>query len=78
MKRIWIALLALALVLTAAPVWAQEVSDGIYRGFYYDGGIEQIAIQFEIREGGADYTGRLCVIGAQLKEDKLEKLFQLH
>jgi hypothetical protein len=33
--------------------------------------------EFEIREGGADYTGRLCVIGAQLKEDKLEKLFQL-
>ena len=33
--------------------------------------------EFEIREGGADYTGRLCVIGAQLQEDKLEKLFQL-
>ena len=33
--------------------------------------------EFEIREGGADYTGRLCVIGAQLDEHKLEKLFQL-
>ncbi len=33
--------------------------------------------EFEIRDGGADYTGRLCVIGAQLKEDKLEQLFGL-
>ena len=34
--------------------------------------------EFEIREGAADYTGRLCVIGAQLKEHELEHLFQLH
>ena len=33
--------------------------------------------EFEIREGAADYTGRLCVIGSELKEDKLEKLFLL-
>ncbi|MBR2934585.1 MAG: GTP-binding protein [Oscillospiraceae bacterium] len=33
--------------------------------------------EFEIREGGAEYTGRLCVIGAGLNEEKLEKLFQL-
>ena len=33
--------------------------------------------EFEIREGGADYTGRLCVIGAELNEEKLEKLFLL-
>jgi hypothetical protein len=31
----------------------------------------------EVRYGAADYTGRLCVIGADLKEDKLEKLFEL-
>ncbi len=31
--------------------------------------------EFEIREGSADYTGRLCVIGAGLKEEKLIKLF---
>ncbi len=31
----------------------------------------------EIREGKADYTGRLCVIGAELKEDKLAELFGL-
>ena len=31
--------------------------------------------EFEIRDGGADYTGKLCVIGSQLKEDKLAELF---
>ncbi len=33
--------------------------------------------EFQIREGAADYTGRLCVIGSELKEDQLEKLFLL-
>ena len=33
--------------------------------------------EFEIRTGAADYTGRLCVIGSELKEDQLEKLFLL-
>ena len=33
--------------------------------------------EYEIREGAADYTGRLCVIGSELKEDELLKLFQL-
>lgn len=33
--------------------------------------------EFQIREGGADYTGRLCVIGSELKEAGLEKLFLL-
>lgn len=33
--------------------------------------------EYEIREGAADYTGRLCVIGSDLKEDDLLKLFQL-
>lgn len=33
--------------------------------------------EFEIREGSADYTGRLCVIGSDLKEEQLEKLFLL-
>ncbi|MBP5224650.1 MAG: GTP-binding protein, partial [Lachnospiraceae bacterium] len=31
--------------------------------------------EYEIREGAADYTGRLCVIGSELKEDKLAELF---
>ena len=33
--------------------------------------------EFQIREGATDYTGRLCVIGSDLKEDQLEKLFLL-
>ena len=33
--------------------------------------------EFQIREGAADYTGRLCVIGSELKESQLEKLFLL-
>ena len=33
--------------------------------------------EFQIREGSADYTGRLCVIGAGLDEARLEKLFLL-
>jgi len=33
--------------------------------------------EYEIREGQPDYTGKLCVIGSNLKEDALEVLFQL-
>ena len=33
--------------------------------------------EHEIRAGHPDYTGRLCVIGSDLKEDQLEKLFLL-
>ena len=31
--------------------------------------------EYEIRKGAADYTGKLCVIGSNLKEDKLAELF---
>ena len=31
----------------------------------------------EIRRGAADYTGRVCVIGAELKEDKVKALFHV-
>ena len=33
--------------------------------------------EYETREGAADYTGRLCVIGSGLNEHKLEELFGL-
>lgn len=33
--------------------------------------------EVEIRQGKADYTGRLCVIGGELKADKLSQLFGL-
>lgn len=31
--------------------------------------------EYELRQGEPDYTGRLCVIGTNVKEDELEKLF---
>ena len=31
----------------------------------------------EVRYGAAEYTGRICVIGSELKEDKLAELFEL-
>ena len=52
MKRI--ATLMILLIALALPAAAQEYADGIYRGFYYDGGIEQIAIQFELKDGKFD------------------------
>ena len=33
--------------------------------------------EYELREGQPDYTGRLCVIGAKLQEEKLAQLFGL-
>ena len=31
--------------------------------------------EHDVRSGHPDYTGRLCVIGAELKEDALKALF---
>ena len=31
----------------------------------------------DIRRGAADYTGRLCVIGAELDEERIASLFGL-
>ena len=31
--------------------------------------------EIDVRNGAADYTGRICVIGSGLKEDELKKLF---
>jgi G3E family GTPase len=33
--------------------------------------------EINVRTGSADYTGRLCVIGSELKEEGLKTLFQL-
>ena len=33
--------------------------------------------EYEIRDGKADYTGKLCVIGSNLKEDEIAELFGL-
>lgn len=39
--------------------------------FYFD----LVPEEFEIRNGNPDYTGRICVIGSNLKKDKIEELF---
>ena len=70
MKRI--ATLMILLIALALPVAAQEYADGIYRGFYYDGGIEQIAIQFELKDGKFDslvYRGVKYKDGDYMSED---------
>ena len=45
--------------------------DGAWLHFDY------VPEEHEVRTGPADYTGRLCVIGAELKEDRLAALFGL-
>ncbi len=43
-----------------------------------DGGwvqFDYVPGEYEIRDGQADYTGRLCVIGAEIREDALKELF---
>ena len=46
-------------------------ADGSWLHFDYVPG------ECQLRAGAADYTGRLCVIGANLKEEKLAELFGL-
>ena len=43
------------------------------RWFHFD----LVPGETEVRYGTPDYTGRICVIGADLKEDKLAELFEL-
>ena len=45
--------------------------DGLWYHFDY------VPEDHQIRTGGADYTGRLCVIGSQLKEEDLKALFEV-
>ncbi|MBE5798688.1 MAG: hypothetical protein E7321_01895 [Clostridiales bacterium] len=72
-RRALLALAAMLIVLSHGAA-AQEMpyADGIYRGFYYDGGIEQIAIQFELRDGVFDsivYRGVKYKDGDYMIED---------
>ena len=45
--------------------------DGVWYHFDY------VPEDHQVRTGGADYTGRLCVIGSQLKEEDLKALFEV-
>ena len=71
MKR-FLVLWMLLMLLSGAAFADAEYPDGIYRGFYYDGGIEQIAIQFELKDGLFDsivYRGVKYKDGNYLSED---------
>ena len=71
-RKILLVLTAMMLLACCALAHEESYPDGIYRGFYYDGGIEQIAIQFEIREGLFDsivYRGVKYKDGDYMIED---------
>lgn len=48
-----------------------EMENGAWKQF------DLVPQEYEVRESAADYTGRLCVIGTDLKEDELTELFHL-
>ena len=56
-------------ILRAKGIIAME--DGTWRQF------DLVPEEYETRECQADYTGRICVIGTDLKEEDLMKLFHL-
>ncbi len=47
------------------------MADGSWKQF------DLVPEEYEVREGQPDYTGRICVIGTDLKEEELEKLFHI-
>ena len=47
------------------------MEDGTWKQF------DLVPEEYEIRAGQADYTGRVCVIGTNLKEEELRKLFHI-
>ena len=38
---------------------------------------DMVPEEHEVRTGAPEYTGRICVIGAELNEDKLAELFKV-
>lgn len=48
-----------------------QMTDGTWRQF------DLVPEEYEIRPGQPDYSGRLCVIGTDLREAELEKLFHV-
>ena len=47
------------------------MADGSWKQF------DLVPEEHEVRVGKPDYTGRVCVIGTDLKEDELLKLFHI-
>ena len=56
-------------ILRAKGIVASTGADWIY--------FDLVPGEYEIRTGAPDYTGKLCVIGSELKEDMLAELFKL-
>lgn len=48
-----------------------QMEDGTWKQF------DMVPEEYEVRAGQPDYTGRICVIGTDLKEDELGKLFHI-
>ena len=48
-----------------------QMAEGSWKQF------DMVPEEYEVREGQADYTGRVCVIGTDLKEEDLIKLFHI-
>lgn len=51
MRRWLLALLISLLFCCAGAAESAEYQDGVYRGFYYQDGMEQVAVQFELKDG---------------------------
>ena len=58
---------ALTKILRAKGMVAGKNGEWIY--------FDMVPEEADVREGAPEYTGRICVIGSKLKEDKLEELF---
>ncbi len=52
-------------------LWQGMVEGKDGQWIYFD----MVPGEADIREGSADYTGRICVIGSKIQEDKLSELF---
>lgn len=48
-----------------------QMTDGNWKQF------DLVPQEYEVRDGNADYSGRMVVIGTDLKEDELAKLFHV-
>ena len=56
----------------------KQIMEGMVAGadgewIYFD----MVPGEHEVRTGAPEYTGRICVIGANLNEDKLKELFHV-
>ena len=48
-----------------------QMEDGTWKQF------DMVPEEYEVRAGQPDYIGRICVIGTDLKEEELKKLFHV-